>query len=71
MSTATKNSKINYLVDEQGNRTAAQIDIGEYEKLIEYIEDLEDILAIEDLGKREPEYRSYSLVRDELVKAGN
>jgi len=62
--------KVNYVVDEEGRRTAAQISIDEFEGLIDYIEDLEDMLAIEELKHRKAEFRPYSEIREELVQAG-
>ena len=56
---------LNYITDENGLRTALVIDINEYGK---YIEDIEDILIA---FKRKDEKRiSLSQVKEKLVKYG-
>jgi hypothetical protein len=62
--------KVNYVVDDEGRRTAAQISIDEFEGLIDYIEDLEDMLSLEELRHRKAEFRPYSEIREELKQAG-
>jgi hypothetical protein len=41
-----------YIVDEQGKRTKVILDIEEYEKLLEELEELEDIRACNEVKAR-------------------
>jgi len=47
----TKNSR-HYLVDEKGHRTGVVLSLKEYERIIERIEDLEDLRAADEARRR-------------------
>jgi hypothetical protein len=55
-----------FLVDAKGRKTAAVIDIRTYKKLLEYLEDAEDILRIGALARRGAKFRPYAQVSVEL-----
>jgi len=62
--------KVKFLVDESGRKTAAQMDIKTYNRLIRLLEDIEDTQLIEDAKKRGPKFRPYEEVRAEMKAAG-
>ena len=49
--------EIQFLTDEKGNRTAVLLPIKKYNKLIEQLEDLEDVKLYDDAKKNEDGYR--------------
>lgn len=62
--------KVKFLVDESGRKTAAQMDIRTYNKLIRLLEDIEDMQLIEDAKKRGPTFRPYEEIQAEMKAAG-
>jgi hypothetical protein len=65
-----KQFRVKYIVDGRGRKTAAVLDIATFNKLIEYLEDLEDRLFIESLDKRKLRFRPYEEFRQELINEG-
>ena len=57
-------------VDSRGRRLAVVIDFKSYQKLIAYVEALEETAAIHDIEVNGEEYTSYEDFRKELKKAG-
>ena len=49
--------EIQFLTDEKGNRTAVLLPIKKYNKLIEQLEDLEDVKLYDDAKKNDDGYR--------------
>ena len=64
--------KINpqYLFNDKGEKTAALLSIKEFQRLMQHLEDLEDILEIDAAVKTETEYRDYQNVQVDLIKEG-
>lgn len=58
------------IVGADGKPTAVIIDIQEFEKLMEYIEDLEDLRFVEDAEQEGFSLRPYQDFRKELKVAG-
>lgn len=58
------------IVGADGKPTAVIIDIQEFEKLMEYIEDLEDLQLVEEAEQQGFSLRPYQEFRKELEKAG-
>ena len=59
--------KPKFVLDENGDHSAVLIGIREYEKLLEYLEDVEDTLAY--LKRRHEKSIPYNEVRAKLKKA--
>ncbi len=59
-----------YLVDDKGKKKAVVLDIREYQRLMNRIEDLEDALDLDQAIRTGKEFRDYREVREELVKEG-
>ncbi len=72
MATRTKPGKKcrEYLVDEEGRRTAVVLPIEEYEELIEAAEQRDDIRHLEKGKKVRGKPVPWEKVRDELRRAG-
>lgn len=58
------------IVGADGKPTAVIIDIQEFEKLMEYIEDLEDLRFVEEADQEGFSLRPYQDFRKELKEAG-
>ena len=59
-----------YLVNTKGRKTAVVLSMKEYRLLIEYLEDLEDILEMDAAVETETDSRDYQEIRAELKKEG-
>lgn len=59
-----------YLVDDNGKKTAALLSIKEYRLLIQRLEDLEDILEMDAAVRTETDFRDYRDVQADLIKEG-
>ena len=59
-----------YLVNTKGRKTAVVLSMKEYRLLIEYLEDLEDILEMDEAVETETDSRDYQEIRAELKKEG-
>ena len=59
-----------YLVNTKGRKTAVVLSMKEYRLLIEYLEDLEDILEMDAAVETETDSRDYREIRTELKKEG-
>lgn len=59
-----------YLVNTKGRKTAVVLSMKEYRLLIEYLEDLEDILEMDAAVETETDSRDYREIRAELKKEG-
>ena len=62
------NIKVKYLVDEKGLKTGVFFDILHYKHLVEYVEDMEDALALKRAIKND---RSKGMVLSEWKKQIN
>lgn len=58
------------IVGPDGKPTAVILDIDEFEKLMEYVEDLEDLQLVEETEQEGFSLRPYREFRVELKKAG-
>ena len=65
-----KQFRVKYIVDGRGRKTAAVLDIATFNKLIEYLEDMEDRLFIESRNEDELSYTPYDEFREELKREG-
>ncbi len=59
-----------YVVDERGRKTAVMLDVREYRRLMERLEDLEDALELDEARRTTTGSRPYEEVRSELKQAG-
>lgn len=59
-----------YLIDEQGRKTAVVLDIQEYQRLLEHLEELEDALDLDEAVRTAQSFRDYREVRRELRREG-
>ena len=59
-----------YIVDDKGKKTAAVLTMKEYDFLIKYLEDLEDILEMDSAVETAIDFRDYQEIRSELKKEG-
>lgn len=59
-----------YLVDDNGKKTAALLSIKEYRLLIQRLEDLEDILEMDAAVRTETDFRDYRDVQTDMIKEG-
>jgi prevent-host-death family protein len=66
---ATKRTK-EYLVDVEGRRVAVVLPIREYERLVERIEDLEDLRAVREALEEGGEPIPWEVVKAELQAKG-
>ncbi|MBS3772048.1 MAG: type II toxin-antitoxin system Phd/YefM family antitoxin [Bacteroidales bacterium] len=56
----------NYIVTEKGEKKYVVLDISQYRRLLEKIEDLEDALDLEKSIKEAKSFRNYDEIREEL-----
>lgn len=62
--------KENFVMDDKGNRTAVLIDIKDYERLREYIEDLEDAKDLIEAEKTATGFTTLENFQRELKSEG-
>jgi PHD/YefM family antitoxin component YafN of YafNO toxin-antitoxin module len=59
-----------YIVDQHGRKTAVVLDIKEYQKMLDWLETLEDALDLDEAVRQARRFRDYREIRQELQKAG-
>jgi len=59
-----------YIVDDNGEKTAAVLTMKEYHFLIKCLEDLEDILEMDSAVETATRFRDYQEIRSELKEEG-
>jgi PHD/YefM family antitoxin component YafN of YafNO toxin-antitoxin module len=59
-----------YIVDQHGRKTAVVLDIKEYQKMLDWLETLEDTLDLDEAVRQARRFRDYREIRQELQKAG-
>lgn len=59
-------AKAKYLVDEKGKKTAVLLDIKEYERFLQRLEELEDALILDEAVRNAQSFRDYGEIRAEL-----
>ena len=59
-----------YIVDDNGEKTAAVLTMKEYHFLIKCLEDLEDILEMDSAVENATNFRDYHEIRSDLQKEG-
>ena len=59
-----------YVIDKKGNKKAILLDIKEYSRLINRLEELEDALDLTQAVKAGREFRDYHEIRAELHRDG-
>ena len=64
----TTNTK--YLVDSRGRKTAVLLNIKEYSRLLDRLEELQDTLDLDEAVRNTLEFRDYREIREELLKEG-
>lgn len=61
-----------YIVDEKGNRVSVILDVEEYERMVEELEDLEDARAADEVraavARGEDEFIPYEQARKEIAR---
>ena len=64
---------IRYVTDESGSRVAVLLDIKEYERMVEKLEDIADARAADEvraaIARGEDEFIPYEQAREEIAKA--
>jgi hypothetical protein len=59
-----------YLVDKRGRKKAVLLDIKEYSRLLDRLEELEDALDLDEVVRNAKEFRDYHEIREELLREG-
>lgn len=59
-----------YIIDGKGEKRAVVLSLAEYKKLLEYIEDLEDALDLDEAERTARGFRKYDDIRTELINEG-
>lgn len=59
-----------YVVDETGRKKAVIIDLEEYNRLIEYLEDIEDALDLKDAISRGGEFVELREFKEQMKREG-
>ena len=59
-----------YIIDDEGEKTAAVLTMEEYHFLIKCLEDLEDIVEMDSVVETATDFRDYQEIRSELKKEG-
>jgi len=59
-----------YVVDEQGRKKAVLMDIKEYNRIMERLEELEDTLEVDTARHNPQQFRNYRDIGKELEKEG-
>ena len=62
--------KEKFIVDEKGKKKSVVLDLGDYLRLIEHLEDLEDALELDRAEREAKSSRDYKEIRAELVREG-
>lgn len=62
--------KPKYVVDEKGRKTAAVLSMRDYRKLLQRLEELEDVLDLDEAVETATGFRDYSDIRAELKQEG-
>ncbi len=65
---ATTDTK--YLVDSKGRKKAVLLNIKEYSRLLDRLEELQDTLDLDEAVRNAQEFREYREIREELLKEG-
>ena len=63
-------AKARYLTDERGKKTAVLLDIREYQRFLQRLEELEDALSLDEAIRTAQSFRDYGEIRAELKQAG-
>jgi len=63
-------AKAKYIVDEKGRKTAILLDINEYRRFLERMEELEDALSLDEAIRTAQSFRAYDEIRTELKREG-
>ncbi len=59
-----------YLVDKRGRKKAVLLDIKEYSRLVNRLEELEDTLDLDEAVRTARSFRDYREVREDLKREG-
>ncbi len=63
---------VRYVTDESGNRVAVLLDIREYERMVEELEDIADARAADEvraaIARGEDEFIPYEQAREEIAR---
>jgi PHD/YefM family antitoxin component YafN of YafNO toxin-antitoxin module len=62
--------KENFIVNKKGQKRAVVLDLRDYLRLIEHLEDLEDALELDRAERKAKSFRDYKDIRAELVHEG-
>jgi len=65
-----KMAKAKYLTDEKGRKTAVLLDIREYRRFLQRLEELEDALSLDEAIRTAQCFRDYGEIRAELKREG-
>lgn len=68
MTTRTVNPQ--FVIDEKGHRKSVLLNVADYDRLMQRLEDLEDALALDEAKRGAGRFRNYADIRAELRKAG-
>jgi hypothetical protein len=63
-------AKAKYIVDEKGRKTAILLDINEYRRFLQRMEELEDALSLDAAIRTAQSFRDYDKIRTELKREG-
>jgi hypothetical protein len=63
-------AKTKYLVDEKGRKRAVLLDIKEYQRFLQRLEELEDALSLDKAAHTAQSFRGYNEIRAELKREG-
>jgi hypothetical protein len=63
-------AKAKYLMDEKGRKTAVLLDIREYQRFLQRLEELEDALSLDEAIRTAQSFRDYGEIRAELKREG-
>ena len=58
-----------FVIDAKGHKKSVLLDVADYERLMQRLEDLEDALALDEARHAARGFRDYTDVRAELRKA--
>jgi len=57
-------------MDEKGRKTAVLLDIREYQRFLQRLEELEDALSLDEATRTAQSFRDYGEIRAELKREG-
>ena len=63
-------AKERFIVDEKGEKKSVVLNLNDYSRLVEHLEDLEDALDLDKAEREAKSFRDYKDIRAELVKEG-